>query len=170
MTLEKRTLGLLVGGACALVAAIAIYFTLFRSSDEQAIREVLARLAKAVQVKEGDTPISRHARLRSEFSEICSDDVRVDVSELHIGVTGRQRFAEDATKAGLVYSKATIEWSNVVMKLDEGANLAKVDATGVVQGDNGGQPRSDKRDVHFLLRKDDGRWRITTIDVQAPSE
>jgi len=166
--MNKRNLGILVGVACAVVAVVVIWMTFFKSSDEQAIQAVLARLAKAVMVKEGDTVISRNARLKSELADIVSDDVRVDVTELHMGVTGRARFVEDATKAGLMYSKATVEWTNTRIKLDEGGSVAKVDATGLVTGDNGGQPRSDKRDVHFLLRKDDGKWRITTIDVAAP--
>jgi len=156
-----------VAGACAAVAAVVLYFTFFRASDEERIREVLTRFAKAVSVKQGDTVLSRGGRLKSELGEIVDSDVRVDVAELGIGVTGRPKLVEDATKAGLMYAEASAEMTGVTIQIDDAKTTAKADATAVVTATSGGDHKVDKRDVHFLLRKD-GSWRITTIDAMAP--
>jgi hypothetical protein len=157
-----------VVAACAIVAAIAIYFTLGRASEEDKVRAVLNRFAKAVQVKKDDTILSRNARLKSELKELVTDDVHVDVTELNMGVTGRAKLAEDATKAGAIYAQAAVDWSNLAIKVEDATTTAKVDGTCVVTATSGTEKKIDKREVHLLLRKDDGTWRITTIDVAAP--
>lgn len=150
--------------ACAVVASVALYLTFFRSSDEDRIRKVLGELTKVVAVKEGDTIISRTARVRSGLREIVDDDVRVNVAELNIDVRGRAKLEEDAIKVGLLYQSADCDLTSISIKLDPQATVATVDAVALVTGSRGGERRVDKRDVHFLLRKD-GDWRITTIDV-----
>jgi hypothetical protein len=66
-----------------------------------------------------------------------------------------------------MFSSADCELTNMKIQIDEGATTAKVDALAVFTGVRGGDRRVDRREVHFLLRKD-GHWRITTIDVRAP--
>jgi hypothetical protein len=149
---------------CAVAAAIALWLTVFRPSEEDRIRKVLDRFAKAVQVKPDDNILARSGRLRSELKETVADDVYVDVSDLNIRVTNRAALVEDATKAGLVFQSADCSLTGMTIKVDENATTAKVDALAVVTGQRGGERRVDKRPVHFLLRKD-GDWRITTIDV-----
>jgi hypothetical protein len=39
-----------------------------------------------------------------------------------------------------------------------------VDGVALVTAIRGGERKVDKRDVHFLLRKD-GAWKVSTIDV-----
>jgi hypothetical protein len=153
--------------ACALVGLVAIYVTIFRGSDEDRIRETLTRFARAVEVKQDDNILSRAGRIKSQLKEIVDDGVRVDVSELGIGVTGRAKFVEDATKAGLVFTSAACEFVGTTIKIDEARTTAQVDTTAVVTGVRGGERRIDRRSVHFLLRNDGG-WRITTVDVAPP--
>ncbi|HSO32661.1 MAG TPA: nuclear transport factor 2 family protein [Labilithrix sp.] len=150
---------------CAVAAAIAIWFTLFRPSEEDRVRKVLDRFAKAVAVKADDNILARTGRLRSELKETVTDDVYVDVSDLNIRVTSRGALVEDATKAGLVFQSADCSLTGMTIKIDDTATTAKVDALAVVTGERGGERRVDKRPVHFLLRKNDGEWRITTVDV-----
>lgn len=150
--------------ACAVVASVALYLTFFRSSDEDRIRKVLGELAKVVAIKDGDTIISRTARVRGGLKEIVDDDVRVNVAELNIDVRGRAKLEEDAIKVGLLYQSADCDLTSVSIKLDPQATVATVDAVALVTASRGGERRVDKRDVHFLLRKD-GDWRISTIDV-----
>jgi hypothetical protein len=157
-----------VAAGCAAVAAVVLYVTFFRASDEDRIRGVLDRLAKAVAVKRDDNAIARAARVKSELKELVTDDVRADVSELRVGVTGRAKLVEDATKLGLVYQEASVSFTNAVIKIDDAKTTAKADVTGVVTATSGGERKTDKRDVHFLLRKEDGAWRVTTIDVMEP--
>jgi hypothetical protein len=156
-----------VAGACAVVAAIVVYFTIFRASDEDRIRQTLTRLAKAASVKEDDNPLSRTGRIKSEFKEIVTDVVSVDIAEVNIRVTGRPELVEKAVMLGGVYSPATIDFSSMTIKIDEASSSAKVDAVAVLTGTRGGEKHVDKRDVHFLLHKD-GSWKITTIDVLPP--
>jgi len=149
---------------CAAAAAVVLWFTLFRPSEEERVRKVLDRFAKAVVIKSDDTILSRTGRLRAELKATVTDDVYVDVSDLGIRVTSRAALVEDATKAGLVFQSADCSLTGMTIKIDASASSAKVDALAVVTGERGGERRVDRRPVHFLLRKD-GDWRITTIDV-----
>lgn len=156
-----------VAAACAVVGGIVLWLTLFRASEEDKIKQTLGRLVKTVMVKEGDNVISRTARLRSELAEIVEDDVRIDVPDLHIRATGRREVVEKAAQAGVMFTSADCELTNMRVQIDEGATTAKVDALAIFTGVRGAERRIDRRDVHFLLRKD-GHWRVTTIDVRAP--
>lgn len=154
----------MIAVACALVASVALYLTFFRTSEEERIRKVLDELARVVAIKEGDTIISRTARVRSGLRPLVDDDVRVNVGELNIDVRGRAKLEEDAIKVGLLYQRADCDLTNVRIKLDPQATVATVDAVARVTASRGGERQVDKRDVHFLLRKD-GDWKISTIDV-----
>jgi hypothetical protein len=147
-----------------LVASVAIGVTIFRSSDEDRIRAVLGELVKIVMVKEGDTILSRTARLRSRMKEVVDDDVRVNVAELALDVRGRNKLEDDAAKVGLFYQKADCDFSNLSIKVDPAGTVATVDAVALVTANRGGERKVDRRDVHFLLHKE-GDWKITTIDV-----
>ncbi len=149
---------------CAAVAAVALWLTVFRPSEEDRIRKVLDRFAKAVAVKADDNILSRGGRINSELKETVADDVYVDVSDFSIRVTNRKDLAENATKAGLLFTSADCELTSMTIKVDDSATTAKVDALAIVTGNRGGERKIDKRPVHFLLRKD-GSWKITTIDV-----
>ena len=154
---------------CALVASVALWLTFFRASEEDQINKALGELTKIVAVKEGDTLLSRVARLRSRTKEIVDDDVRVNVAELNIDVRGRHRFEEEAAKAGLMFQSADCELMNVSIRVDPGGTVAQVDAVALVTAVRGGERRVDKRDVHFLLHKE-GNWTISTIDVAVPKQ
>ena len=149
---------------CAAVAAVALWLTVFRPSEEDRIRKVLDRFTKAVAVKQDDNILSRAGRVNSELKETVADDVYVDVADFSIRVTNRKDLAENATKAGLMFNSADCELTSMTIKVDDSATTAKVDALAVVTGQRGGERKVDKRPVHFLLRKD-GTWKITTIDV-----
>lgn len=151
---------------CAVAAAVAIWLTLFRPSEEDRIRGVLSRFAKAVAVKRDDTILSRAGRIKSELKETVSDDVHVDVADFGIRVSTRKDLAEKAIQAPAVYTTADCELTGMTIKVDDSRTSAKVDALALVTGERGGERKVDKRPVHFLLRNDSG-WKITTIDVGA---
>lgn len=153
-----------VAGACAAVALVVLVITLTRPSEEDRVRKVLERFAKAVAVKQDDNILSRAGRVKSELKETVTDDVHVDVADLNIRVSNRQALAESATKASLVFTSADCELTGMTIKIDDASTTAKVDALALVTGMRGGERKIDRRPVHFLLRKDDG-WKITTIDV-----
>lgn len=157
----------LVAAACAGIAAIALYVSFFSASPEDQIRKTLNELAKIVSVKEGDTLLSRTARLRSRLKDVVDDDVSVSVAELGVDAHGRHKLEEDAAKAGLVFQTADCVFAKLAIKLDEPKTFATVDGVALVTALRGGERKVDERAVHFLLRKD-GDWRVTTIDVAAP--
>ena len=153
----------LIAAACGIVALTIVSALVLRGSDEDRIRAVLVRFAKAVRVKPNDTLFSRNARLKSELKDLVDDDVRVDIDEIGIGVVGRPKLVEDVTKVGVMYGEASCDLDDITIRLDESKTTAKVDALAIVKT----QDKSEKRDVHMLLRKD-GAWRITTLEVMSP--
>ncbi|HVH42266.1 MAG TPA: hypothetical protein VM925_07970 [Labilithrix sp.] len=166
MLASRKKLG--VALACALVAGIALWLTFFHASPEDRIKKTLNELAKIVSVKDGDTILSRTARLRSRMKEVVDDDVRVNVAELGIDVRTRHKLEEDAAKAGLMFQSADCVFANLAIRIDPAGTLATVDGLALVTANRGGERKVDKRDVHFLLRKNDGDWLVTTIDVAPP--
>lgn len=143
---------------------VALYFTFFRESDENAIKRVLSEFATIVSVKNGDTIISRTVRMRSKMKDVVTDDVTAHVAEMNVDVRGREKLEDDAVKVGLVYASADCAFVVRKLEVDPAGTLAKVDATALVTANRGGERKVDKRDVHFLLRKDGG-WKIDSIDV-----
>lgn len=153
---------------CAAAAAVALWLTLLRPSEEDRIRGVLNRFAKAVAVKHDDNVLSRAGRVKSELKETVADDVHVDVADLGVRVSNRAALVEKATQAAAVFTSADCELTGMTIKVDDSATTAKVDALALVTGERAGERKVDKRPVHFLLRKD-GTWKITTLDVAAAS-
>lgn len=151
-----------------MVGAIALYESFFSASPEDQIKKTLGELANIVSVKEGDTLLSRTARLRSRLKDVVDDDVSVNVAELGIDVHGRRKLEEDAAKAGVMFQTADCVFAKLAIKLDEPNTLATVDGVALVTGLRGGDRKVDERAVHFLVRKSDGNWRVTTIDVAEP--
>ncbi len=154
---------------CALLAALVVGFTVLRPSEEDRIRKTLDRFTKAIAVKPDDNPLSRMGRLKSELKETTSDDIYVVVPDYDVRMIDRASLVENATKIPAVYQTAECELSGMTIKIDEAATTAKVDATAIVTGMRGGERKTDKRGVHFLLRKD-GDWKITSIDVAPRAE
>jgi len=173
----KRVAAVVAG--CVAVAAVVLWVTFFRDSDEERIRRVLVELTKVVAVKEGDTLLSRTARLRSRMKDIVEDDVRVNVAELGADLRGRHKLEDDAARIGVMYARADCELTRLDIRVDPQGSLAQVDAVALVTGMRGGERNVDRgaggspspmsRDVHFLLRRD-GDWKISTIDVAPKKE
>lgn len=158
-----------VVAVCVLVGAVALWLTLFRASDEDKVKTVLSDFAKIVAVKDGDTILSRTARLRSKLEGVVEDDVLVTVPELHVDVRGRRKLEDDAARAGALYQSAHVEIVTQTLTIDPAGTVATVDATALVTAVRGGDRRIDRRDVHFVLRKDGG-WKISTLDVSPARE
>jgi hypothetical protein len=124
-----RSRATLVVAACALGGAFALYPTFFRSTDEERIRKVVNDLAAIVMVKDGDTILSRMARLRSRMKDVVDDDVRVDVAELSINLRGRTKLEDDAAKAGLLGTpqqprSTDCAFTGLAIKIDPAGTLA----------------------------------------------
>src|SRR5687768_356806 len=76
----KRWAAIAVG---SLAIALAIWALFFRGgSEEDAIRGVVKKTAEAVKVIEGENPVMRATRVRSELLETLAKDVSVSIPEL----------------------------------------------------------------------------------------
>jgi len=138
--------------------------TFFRESDENAIKRVLSQFATIVSVKDGENVISRTVKMRSKMNDVVTDGVSAHIAEMNVDVTGREKLEDTAVKVVLLYANADCAFVTKKIEIDPGATIAKVDATALVTANRGGERKVDKRDVHFLLRKD-GDWKIDSIDV-----
>lgn len=161
--MERRRLLALVAGVLGI--GLIGYALLTEESDEERVRGVISRFARAVSVEPDQTnPIARLAFLKGEFREIVEADAQFSVPELTNLKQGRQQLAEVATQAGQVFRAATVEFSNCDIQV--GNIGAKADCVGHLNGvERSGQPRKDERTVHFELRQTDGAWLIQSIVV-----
>lgn len=158
--------GVLLGVLCA-AAAIAIYALFFRGSDDERIRAQLTRLANAVRVDGTPVnPIVRNANLKSEFAEIFTKDVAIDVPELTSLRSGRGPLADVATQAASFYATAQIDFASVRVDLAPDARSADVVAIATLTGARqGGETERDVRRVSLRFDKVDGEWRIASLTV-----
>jgi len=151
-----------VAAACVGVGTVALGLTFFRASDEERIRRVLDELAAIVEVKADDNLLVRVGRLRSRMKDVVTDDVHVDVPELRVKVSSRSDLENEGARAGLLFPAASCTFGSSRIRIDPMKTQAAVDT---VASCTVGR-RSDRRDVHVLLRNDGG-WRITSLDVAA---
>jgi hypothetical protein len=155
----------MAGGAIALM--IAAYVFLFSPSDDERVRNVLVRLARAVEVS-GDpsNPITHLAHVKGEFAEIFEEDVHVTIPELTSLQSGRSELAKVATDASLIFRAASVSFAVVNLDLNEAKTSALVRATAVIHlTDRDGSSRVDKRLVNFQFAKKDNAWRFRTLTV-----
>lgn len=68
-----------------------------------------------------------------------------------------------------MFQTADCIFAKLAIKIDQPETLATVDGVAVVTALRGGERKLDERAVHFMLRKSDGDWRVSTIDVALPS-
>ena len=160
--INRKKLGIVA--ACALVAVVTLYFTVFRPSEEDRVRWTVERFVKSVAVKQDENPLARMGRLKGAAKETTTDDIFVSVPDYNVRISDRIALVDNAGKIGLLYQTAECDLTGITVKIDEAATTAKVDATAIVTGSVSGEKRVDKRGIHFLLRKD-GDWKITSIDV-----
>ncbi len=156
-----------LAGTLAVAIAAAIYFGFFARSDEEQIRKAVARLAHAVEVRPDDSNvIVRTARVRSELNEVLDENVHVSVPELTNLRQGRREVAEAASQASLAYRSAEIDVADLQIKFDPTHESAKAGGRATLRATTrAGEDRRDMRAVDFLLRKDGGAWRITSVTV-----
>jgi ketosteroid isomerase-like protein len=154
----------------AIGVAVVAYLAFFGKSDEDQIRETVARLSRVVEIKDnGGNPLFAAVRVRDELKQVLTDDVHVTIPELGGGRQGRDGIADAAAQAQLMFSSAQVDLRHVEIKLEPGAPTAQVSAEARLTGTRrGGETRRDDRNVDFLLRKEDGKWKIRSVTVWSP--
>ncbi len=151
--------------------AIAVYFVFFAGTDEEKIRKCVAELARAVEVKADDTNVvMRGARLRGKLAEVLTEDVHVSVEELQGGkVTGRDPLVQRAAAIPAMYRTLEVNVHDYDIKVHPSGAEASVGARATVSATpHGGDAKRDERAIDLLMRKDEGRWRVSSITVWGP--
>lgn len=153
---------LIVIGSVAL--ALATWALFFRGSDEDAVREQLKKAADAVRVLEGENPVMRAARVRSELLEVLLADVAVNIPELTDVTKGRDPLIATAIGASQLWSTADVSLTFARVKVDGDSAFADVTAT-LSAARHGGGTERDVRKCSFRLLKREGRFRISEVTV-----
>jgi hypothetical protein len=164
--------GKVIVGALLVAVAAVVYFAFFAGSDEEKIRKVIGRLSHAVELRADDSnALVRIARARGELDEVLDADVHVSIAELPGGGArhGRAEISELAAQATMAFRTAEIDVHDLDIKIDQGHTTAKVAGSATLRGTTrSGEGRRDERSVDFLLRKDGGSWRVTSVTVWPP--
>ncbi|MFI5300655.1 MAG: hypothetical protein ACHREM_21445 [Polyangiales bacterium] len=169
MDLRDRRKALL--GLALAIPFVGVGVYLLRpTDDEAAIRKALDRLCAAVRVDPAESnPLARLARVRSELSEIVSENVTVDIPDFPQVTSGRRPLADLATQAGLAYSEAEVALSSVTMRMAPSKKSCAIDATATLTGKGGAGPQREVRRVSLRVDVIDGNWRVASIAVNARS-
>ena len=151
----------------AVGVCIAVYALFFTSSDEDEIRALLEQLEQSVKVTEGDTnQVLRGARLKREFSEIFIKDVGIEIPELTTISAGRMELVGLATRAPMLYRRATVNLDGLTIEIDsEGLSAAATGDAVLTASRQSGETERDTRDVLLRLDKIDDSWRIVSLTV-----
>jgi hypothetical protein len=157
----KRWALILLGSFAISIATWALFF---RGSDEDAVRATLKRAAEAVKVKEGENPVLRAARVRTELVEVLLADVAVNIPELTEVTKGRDALIGSAIAAGQLWSTADITVAFSRVQVDGESAFADVTATITATRHEGGSEK-DVRKCSFRLVKRDGAFRISEVTV-----
>lgn len=157
---------------CA-VAALAIWFFVFRAGDEQRVRDLLARLARAAEVTPGENPVLRATRVREVIVETVAKDVSFQIAGLAEPSRGRDALIALAAQAPQVFAKAEVSLSGLRVAIDERAKPKSAHVEGdatVIGARHGGGEERDRRRVSFTLEERDGAFRVTEVTVYPPKD
>lgn len=150
-----------LGVALALIA----WLVLSADSDEDEIRARIDALAHAVSSKGDENMAFRALRLKSAFEEGLESNVRFAAPELR-NTSGVQELTQLAASAPRFFGEFDVSVGSTEITIDESAReasaLSEVTLTGISEAVD-----SDTRRVRFTLRKNDGDWRVSQIDVEA---
>lgn len=151
-----------------LVALVAVGLALLgwaifaRETDEEAIRRRLDAIAAAVAIIPDEGILPRAGRVKSGLVESLEKQATVTIPEVGERVD-RETLIGAAVGAGQRWRTGDLSWTDVTVAVR--GDTAHVDATAKLTATGGGQPRSDERKVALDLRKADGEWVVTAVDV-----
>jgi hypothetical protein len=152
-----------VGAILAGAALVAVALT-SAETDEEAISRQLKTLAEAVSILEGEGLLYRRARLNAVFTDVLSDDARVDAPELGRVEQGRSAVTMLATRAGTLYQAGRVELGDLDIRLSDSRKSARVEGLASVIASRRSSGR-EQRHVVFELGKLDGDWRVRSVRV-----
>lgn len=155
-------------GVGALGVALVAAGLFFWSDDEDEIRELLDRLARAVAppASGAANPAFRALDLRGALREIFTADAKVDAPELaETGPLGVDEVVAASMRYGERYVGSSITLTRLSIEVSKGGETAMAEALAVLEGGGAELGRRDERELRFDLVKVDGDWRIARVIV-----
>lgn len=164
--MERRTLLAALGlGAGTLTLGYALFAP---ASDEEQILAVLDALAGSISFAEPiANPVVWGLQLNGKLEELMSENVQVRIAEVRASIPSQRSKLGPA--AGLVlqrYSSLDVTISGADITIQ--GETATVSATARVSGRVGGGFKSDNRELSFGLVRDQGDWRVHSVQAAAP--
>jgi hypothetical protein len=152
--------------AVAASAAVVWVGLLLFPSEERQIRGRLRELALAASLEGTETEMVRLTKA-AQVSKYFAQDVVVDLGEPYPPIEGRDSLVAMAARAGPPGGVLQIEFVDVEVTVDADARTARVSLTAKATGraPAGGRDPVDARELSLTLRKADGPWVISRIDV-----
>jgi ketosteroid isomerase-like protein len=152
-----------------VVASVALLaYVILGGSDEDKILARLKELASAVETKTDETNIVlRTARINGVFKQALDPMVTFNAPELQTQ-RGIRELATLAGGAGQAFGEISLGIGATDIHVE--GNLARAVSQVTLTGTRGGELRREERSVRFELRRWEGEWRVSAIDVAAKSE
>ena len=151
-------------GVLGLFVAGGAYF--FISSDEDEIRALLARAAKAVSLPaDRGNPAFFALGMKSELKAVLAPGARVSAPELGEKGASVDDLVGAAMQYGEAYRSTNVGFAKVTFTRLEKTS-ATIDAEVTLEAVGGaGDVRRDRRHAKIEVTKADGDWKIASVEV-----
>lgn len=140
-----------------------------RESDEEAIRRRLDSISRAVQIVPEEGVVARALKVRGGFDASFDRTARVKIPELGEQLD-RDALVGLATQASQRWTSGELGWADVAVTVAEDGATGHVDATAKLSGTQRGEPGDEERRLAIDLRKHEGEWIVTSLEVKRPGE
>jgi len=164
--MDRRTvliLTLLAAGISSISLAL-----LWPESDEERIATMLGELADAIGFSEPiENPVFYGSALANRLEDYLTEQVRVDVHDVRAKVpSDRGQMAMAAAMALARYGSLDVTLSDVSIQMEGDGAQASAEAR--VIANEAGQMRSESRRVHFVISKEGGDFKVSSVRAGDP--
>lgn len=150
----------------AAAAAIAIGCS---SSDERAIKDQMAAIAKALTVPANEGELGRVARIAS-LRNVLAQDIQVSTgvsprtgAQIPPEIVGRDAVLALAARWAPPTGGVTVEFVDIQVTRDGNGVVAQVYCTAQASSGPPERPVVDARELTVGFSKIDGEWRVTSV-------
>jgi hypothetical protein len=156
----------IAGGLAGLALMAGALF--FMDSDEDEIRELLAKLAEAASLPENrGNPAFFALGMKSKLGEILAPGARLTAPELESGA-GLDEIVGAAMQYGEAYRRVDVTFLEVRFVRLEKSSASVETKIALTAIDGQGAPRRQTRAVKVEVTKASGDWKVAAIDAGPP--
>jgi len=152
---------LLVVGSLGLLG-----YVVFGTSDDDKVVLRVKSLAAAVETHDDESIVFRTARINKAFKEGLEPDVTFRAPELP-SESGIRGLSTLAAGAGQMFGEIRLSVGATDVHVD--GNVAHAVSEITLTSARGNELHGDRRSVRFELRRENGDFRVSSIDVTAKS-